>query len=70
MKKWTHRYIVLNGAMIPNKYGVSYYRPWLGDSVCHRIPLNVIIRIGWLTYLWFLCPFRGWEPKWWKRKYK
>ena len=56
------------GEMIPEKHGISYRRPQYLDRVCHRMPWNVVVRIGYLAWLWMLCPFRGREPRWWKRR--
>ncbi len=66
-RKW--RVIVRKAEKMPHGFGVSYYRPACGDGVCHRKPLNIVVRAVYLIWLWSMYPFKGWEPRWWKRKH-
>jgi len=60
--------VINEGEMIPNGYGIWYYRPERRDRVVVLMPLNVPARLLYIIWLWLLFPFRGWEPPWWRRK--
>lgn len=64
--------IIREGEEIPAGFGISYWSssPPYWHSVCHRIPLNVIVRIGYLAWLWLLYPFANREPKYFWQGYQ
>lgn len=62
--KWWHiRRLVGNGDLIPRGFGIAYKRHSHWDSVAYPIPLNILMRLLYLAWVWSLYPFRAWEPK-------
>ena len=52
-----------SGEVVPSFYGVVRFDYMRNQSICARIPLNVLLRLLWCIYLWLRRPFYRWTYK-------